>query len=50
MAGIYEKQAAIKIIFFKEGEERHDSPSSGCCGQAEDWLASAMKSYKSNAK
>lgn len=50
MAGIYEKHAAIKNIFFKEAEKRYDSPSSVCYGQAKGWLVFAMKAIKTNAK
>lgn len=46
-AGIYEKQEAIKVLILKETEERHDSPTSTCYGQAKGWLAFATKSSKS---
>lgn len=48
MAGIYEKQEAIKVLILTETEERHDSPISTCYGQAKGWLAFAMKSSKNH--
>lgn len=33
MAGIYEKQEAIKVLILKEREERHDSRTSACYRQ-----------------
>lgn len=51
MAGIYEKHTAIKSLLFKEAEKRDMTvPLLAAYGQAEGWLAFAMKCNKSNAK